>query len=177
MAIEKKKSVSPALPSVLPSFSPMEGAAVFNNFDSPGQIDFQVSGYHQGMVQLSVVLPEELLKGFVHFFEGSYELFKSSVRKSQFLKAQEKSSDLSEIAKREDRLSSLNETICTVFDSFLKSGNSARESIRLTNESLKASGHVNLTYQIVFDNLRASGKLKKIGLYNNEKSAKVRQRK
>lgn len=173
MEIEKKKSVSPALSSVLPSFSPLEGAAVFNNFDSPGQIDFQVSGYHQGMVHLSVVLPEELLKGFVHFFEGSYELFRASVRKSGYLKAQSKTADLEEIAKREDRLLNLDQIICSSFDAFLKSGHSGRESIKLTNETLKSAGHANLTYQIVFDRLRSLGRLKKIGLYSKEKSGKV----
>ena len=149
----------------------------FNTLNHPGEIDFQVEGYVKGRVRLQVDLPEELLRGFVHFFEGAYELFRTTSRRTRFLQAVENAHDSSEQQRREDFKAEFDRKVCEVFDDLIKQGVPPVEAIKRTNQALKAENHPHASYDVVTSRLRALGRLKKIGLYKNRGKSQTKTEK
>jgi hypothetical protein len=166
-------TVTVCSPSLPVEHDQMHRDVTFNGLDTPGHIDVQVAGFHQGLVQLSVVLPEELLNGFVQFFEGSFELFKASARKTRYLRIQQnvhkKADDLSERERIQKLQEDFDKKVCSIFDALRREGVGVREAIKKTNSALKAENYPHSTYELVICHLRAVGKLRNIGFYKKSK--------
>jgi hypothetical protein len=100
--------------------------------------DLQVSGYHDGLVTVSIDLPEPMIYAFTSLLDSLTESFRFLQFKAKTAKAQVKVYDPTVIEHRKKQFASFEKTVLERYDKFIHSGCSPREAIRQTKASFMA---------------------------------------
>lgn len=116
--------------------------------------------YKDGIVELSMSMPEGLLKSYVTLLESLQGLFKFMVVKTKYARASVKAVDPVQIANNKAFKDSYNKEVLKAYDGFIKAGHPINKAISLSNSALKAQQHPWATYDQVFQTLRQNGRLK-----------------
>lgn len=122
-------------------------------------------GYKDGNINLTLTLPEGLLKSYVSLLDTLHEFFRFLELKSRSAKAEAKVYDPVELERREKFNDDFVKDVLEAYDGFIAQGYPVKRSISLSNSVLKAKKHPWATYDLVFSTLRENGRFKGVKLY------------
>lgn len=135
-------------------------------------IDCQVNNYKAGYVNLTLTLPEGLLKSFVPLLDSLHDLFRFLNQKSNVARAEaevyRKAHDPDDIARREKIQADFVRDVLVAYDGYIADGVSIKKAISMTNLALKAKNYPWAAYHITFETLRACGRFKGVKLYQKK---------
>lgn len=122
--------------------------------------------YEDGLVYVSIVLPESLLKSFMDMLESLKCFFKFISCRSKISKAYKKSIVDPEADKqRAEYASAFEASVLSIYDALINDGVSIKKAISWTNREMKKKGHPWASYNSVLDTLRSAGRFRTKDLY------------
>lgn len=92
----------------------------------------RATGYSEGVVSVSIDLPEQLVFAFTALLDSLSDSFRFLQFKAKCVKAEAKVHDPIEIERREKVYQAYQKKVVSCYDKFFSSGLSVRESIRKT---------------------------------------------
>ena len=94
--------------------------------------DLQVSGYHDGLVTVSIDLPESMIYAFTALLDSLTDSFRFLQFKAKSVKAQVISVDSAVMDLRKEQFAAFEKIVLERYDKFVAAGSSSREAIRQT---------------------------------------------
>lgn len=136
-------------------------AQTFNPLASEFALDLRVSPARDGHVLVTVALPEGMTRAFVALLDSLHGLVQVVDNKSRASFAEARAVDPVEIEQARQRGADYRAEVCRIFDRLVNQGATVPDAIRQVNRTLKDAQHPWATVDLVTQELRAAGRLKR----------------
>lgn len=142
----------------------------FNPLHKDFLLQYQVSGVRDGLVLVTIALPEGMTKVFVDMLQNLAGFFRFIDIKARAASASARATaslvDLTDLKRREDLQKDFRKEVCDLYDGFITQGYDRKQAVKLSNSSLKAKNHPWATHDTISTVLRSSGRFRKKSAVN-----------
>lgn len=148
-------------PPSLPGFRLLHTGNAFDLLHDGCMVDYRITGSNESHVFLAIALPHGTQRHFVHLLESLAGFFHILDGKERSQLAQVKARSPEQDQEAEKNLAERTAEVCTLFDNFTSQGLTRNDAVKLTNSTLKASGKVWSTHEVVSWLLRKAGRFRR----------------
>jgi len=161
-AAEAVAATGPALPDfalnvghltfdLCQSFNPLSPSCV---------LDYRVEPGRDGLVVVSVTMPQAFLRGYVVLLQSLTGFFRAVDVRASAERARVRAAEPERAAEAHRQREAFSVMACACFDAAIAEGLPQNEAIKAANARLKARKHPWATYAVVLQTLREAGRLK-----------------
>ncbi|MCR4287381.1 MAG: hypothetical protein NUW09_05155 [Deltaproteobacteria bacterium] len=134
---------------------------LWNLASTQGLLEVSVTSFKDGMAEVSLVIPESLLKSFTQLLSSLEGFFTHVSWKTHVAKETARAHSASQVEKRKRFTEDFTRDILLIYDGFIRDGLPVKEAIRATNRAMKELEHPYACYDLVYRELQKAGRFRK----------------